>query len=70
MFEFLRALIPGRKATAVPASPKQGSAAKKALQSKTTEQPAGKVVTDRPAFGQKPKAVYKPPQHKKRRAKR
>ncbi len=70
MFEFLRALIPGRKASATPASSKSGLAAKKALQSKTAEPPAAKAATDRPAFGQKPKAVFKPPKTKKPRAKR
>jgi hypothetical protein len=68
MFEFLRALIPGRKSDAS----KTASAAKSSstAASRAGKLPVGKVVTDRPVFGQKPKAVYKPARHTKPRAKR
>jgi hypothetical protein len=68
MFEFLRALIPGRKAE-VPATSAKPAKGQDAGPSGSAKQPVGKVVKDRPAFGQKPKAVVKPPRHKKPRAK-
>lgn len=71
MFEFLRALIPGRKADASPSSAKSASSSKDQNTSSSggAKLPVGEVIKDRPAFGQKPKAVFKPIPHKKPRAK-
>jgi len=68
MFEFLRALIPGRKADAAAFSsrPSASDKGQKGAASGSAKLTGGEIVKDRPAFGQKPKAVFKPPRQKPR----